>query len=112
MQNLENKELLLAAIGDYEPYNKSQRKLLSAFVELAVGDEVIMGISSLSKLLGFSRPVIYSNLAVLEKDGIITKMKSNKAKLTEFRIHNTKLNHIVNVFSKKQNFLLKNFTNH
>ena len=109
--NTDNKELLLAAIDDYDPYNKSQRKLLKAFVELAVNDCVATSITSISKLIGVTRPAIYTNLSLLEKDGFITKIKSAKANLGEYKINHNKLDYIIEVYTKKQNFISKNPTN-
>ena len=106
MSDMDNKELLLAAIEDYEPYTKSQRKLLSAFVGLAVDDIVNISVISLSKLIGISRFAVYKNLNFLESDNAIKKLNNDKeGRLAGFHISQDKLKHIEAVYVQKQKYL-------
>jgi len=106
MNNIDNEKLLHTAIEDYEPYTKSQRKLLAAFIELAVDDIVSISVISLSKLLGISRFAIYKNLNFLESDNAIKKLNDGKeGRLTGFQLNQDKLNNIEATYVQKQKYI-------
>lgn len=103
----DNKGLLLAAIDDYEIYTKSQRKLLAALLNLEVNGIVQTSVTSLSKLIGFTRAMSYIALEGLEKDGAIKKLNEKQARVSTFELNFTKLRNIEEIYIKKQNFIEK-----
>lgn len=103
--NIENKELLIAAIKDYEPYNNSQKKLLIALLNICVDNSVTTSVSSLSKLVGFTRAMVYKSLEALQQDGAIKKANIKQARVSTFELNQTKMRHLAEVYIKKQEFL-------
>jgi Fe2+ or Zn2+ uptake regulation protein len=102
INQLENTELLISAVQDYEGYNRSQKMLLRAFIELAINDVVVMSITSLSKLTGISRAAIYNALKKLEQDKLIENLNVNGEKNTNFKINRHKFNYILEIYNKKK----------
>lgn len=112
MNNIDNKELLLAAIDDYEPYTKSQKKLLQAIVNIEVGGSLTTSITSLSKTIGYTRAMTYIAVDALEKDGILKKTNTKQARVSTFEINFARLRTLMELYIKKQDYLAKKDTKH
>lgn len=108
MSAIDKKELLVAAINDYEPYTKGQRKMLSAFVNLAVNDVIGISVASIAEMLHISKFSIYKNLSRLEQDEIIIKISDPGARLASFRLNYNKLRIIEESYLQKQKYIAKN----
>ena len=107
MNHTDNKALLIEAIDNYDAYTKSQRKILSAFVGLAVNDIIPIKVSSLSEMLQISRFSVYSALSCLEKDRAIIKINTTGSKLPSFKLNHDKLQLIEETYIQKQKYLNK-----
>lgn len=103
--DIDNKELLSEAIKDYEKYNNSQKKLLIALVNITIDGVITTSILSLSKLIGFTRTMVYNSLAALEEDGSVKKINIKQARVSTFELNYVKLKYIVELYLKKQEFL-------
>lgn len=108
MNDINDNKLLINAIEDYELYNKSQKKLLIALIELSVNDITVISITSLSKLIGFSRAAIYNALKRLEKDKLVELINEDGEKVSNFKINRIKFNYILETFEKKQEYIKRN----
>lgn len=107
MTDIDNKELLLKAIEDYEPYTNSQKKLLTALIDIAIDGSVTISVLSLSKLIGFTRAMVYIALAGLENDKAIRKINTKQARISTFEINYPRLNRLIELYLKKQEYLKK-----
>ena len=105
MSDLKNKDLVIAAINDYDVYNKSQKKLLTAFISIYTDGKVAISISSLSKLVQFTRAMVYKSLEDLIKDKAIRKENLSQARVNNFIVNEDKLKEIVDLYLKKQEYI-------
>lgn len=103
--DIDNKELLSEAIKDYEKYNNSQKKLLITLVNITIDGVITTSVLSLSKLIGFTRAMVYNSLAALEEDGSVKKINIKQARVSTFELNYVKLKYIVELYLKKQEFL-------
>ena len=105
--SIENKELLISAINDYEPYNKSEKKLLIAFVNITIDGMITTSVTSLSKLIGFTRAMVYKSLLALEQDNAIKRTNVKQARVSTFEVNYARLRYITEIYLKKQDFINK-----
>lgn len=103
--NIDDKKLLEQAIEDYEKYNNSQKKLLIAFVNITIDGAITTSIASLSKLIGFTRAMVYKSLLGLEEDGSVKRSNVKNSRVSTFELNYVKLKYILELYLKKQEFL-------
>ena len=104
---IEDKELLLEAIDNYDVYTPSVATVLKILIELSVDDVVIISVLKLSKLTKISRPVVYKALETFEETGIIERIKKPQHKTSCFYLKANKLKHIIEHYKRQKNILNK-----
>lgn len=95
-----DKTLLLKAVSDYEPYTKSQKKMLKLLVNLSIDNHVTISCNYIMENLDLSRPTVYFNLKKFERDGFITRINTMN-KQDEFVLHPEKLEYIYKLYQIK-----------
>lgn len=104
---MENKELLLTAINNYDLYLKSYKDVLSIMVSVAIDNVAIIDVKSICEITSLSKPVIYKCIARLEKDYFIKKLNPPGEKASAFKLNMDKLQNVLDVYQKKQYLLNK-----
>ena len=101
MNNVDNKELLLAAIDDYNDLTHSQKELLKVLVNFntEVSAQTIIDVIALRK------QSVYPNLKKLLASNLITKIQK---RTSTFLVNRTKMYEIVEFYNKKQEILQNN----
>jgi CTP-dependent riboflavin kinase len=95
---MNNKELLLEAIDNYDVYRLPGKNILKALVAASKKDNTVhISIKSLSELSKVSRQGVYNTLRYLEADKIIERNKDHK--LTVFILNVTELEKIVDYYN-------------
>jgi predicted transcriptional regulator len=107
MNLISDKDLVIKAIEDYDLYSKSDKKLLGAFIDLQVANSVMVRINSLSKLMGVTRAMIYNSIKKLMDDGIISRVNTKYSRVSNYSINYSRLEQLVELYNKKQEYLAK-----
>jgi len=105
---MNDKELLLEAIDNYDVYSSMQAKILKTLINISVDDVAIIAPRTLSELIGTTRTTVYSCLSKLQKDGCIKILKDSGERLNTFKINKVKLNEIILNYQKKLQILKNN----
>jgi Fe2+ or Zn2+ uptake regulation protein len=100
---MEDRELLLKAIDNYDAYSIPQRETLKALLKLSSDGIVIIKPAQLSSLTNLSRTLIYYNLKVFEKEGLIKKL-DRVNRLYRFKIEEDKLKHFIEVYNRLSDY--------
>lgn len=111
MENIDNKNLILEAIDNYDLYIKSCKEVLKAIVCISKDDICIINAKSLEKVVNYTNPVIYKALRVLKKDRILITNDKIKEQKYRFTLNRDKLNEIIDNFLAKQKMLEKAMKN-
>lgn len=101
MSNIDNKELLLAAIDDYSLYTPAQRKLLQVLVNLSVDGTIVTTAIALARNINTTKITIYTALELFKREGLIEIPESQGVKFTSCRLKQSKLNEILSHYIKK-----------
>ncbi len=105
MNNIEKQEdITLKAIENYELYTRSQRDILAALYKLSIDCTSVIQVSSLSKLIGYSRFTVYKNIKKLQEDGALKLLEGARKSLNHFKLNENKLQLIIDRYNKKKNF--------
>jgi predicted transcriptional regulator len=105
MTNIDNKELLLAAINDYDHFTKSQKAIVSIILNFEKEGMANISINSIIEMAGFSKTIVYKNLTKLEKNQIFKREKIANEKIGYIKLNNSKLDEILKVHLKKQQII-------
>jgi Mn-dependent DtxR family transcriptional regulator len=97
---IDNRDLLLKAIEEYDIYRPQGRDILKVLVLVAEGELATITVSKLIELSGVSRQGTYNTLKYLENDKVIEHIKAPGLKLNSFRLNTTKLNSIVKYYQQ------------
>ena len=100
--NIHDKELAEKAIADYEPYTRSQKKLLITLMNICIDNSVTTSITALSKMIGFTRAMSYKSIEALEKDEAIRKIGVKQARVSTFELNQTRIKYISEIGSMLQ----------
>ena len=106
-RHMDNKDLLMKAVDNYEAYSPSYRKILKLLVELSIDDVAYTTVLQLSNILVLSRQVIYEALYVFEKEKIIEIIKKDRGKISSIVLKPNKLNQIVQYYNVQIEMLNK-----
>ena len=101
--DMNDKELLLEAIDNYDLLTPKYRIILKALIELAIDNVAIISVVKLSEITNVSRPVIYKALEVIKENQYIEQYKKSKNSLTSFIIKPIKLQDIVKYYKNQKN---------
>jgi len=102
---MKNKGIVLEAIDNYSLFNKNQKNILKALVNLSIDGEVITSIADLSQITNLVRATISSALSFLEKNEIIEVIRSRGIVFTGCKINQQKLNEIIIRYQTKKSLL-------
>lgn len=102
---MENKGLILEAIDNYSLFNKNQKNILKALINLSVDGEVIASIADLLKITKSARATISTALSFLEKNEIIEIVRSRGVVFTGCKIKQPKLSEIIIRYQTKKSLL-------
>jgi ribosomal protein S25 len=102
---MKDQELLLRAIDNYDVYVATQRLTLKALVDLSIDGVASISPTSLSRLIKIGRGVIYNNLRILQEDGFIKNVGKDKNRIGLYKLNETKLEEIVELYKKKSKYL-------
>ncbi|MCC8398663.1 MAG: hypothetical protein LN569_05205 [Rickettsia endosymbiont of Labidopullus appendiculatus] len=103
MSTVDNKELglLLEAIGSYDLYTPSCRKVLKTLAKFAIDGVAKVSIRNLSKISNVCIPTIYKNLKLLQDTEVIEVIKQTpKTGGSNFVLNSLKLNEIIKYHEK------------
>jgi len=98
---MNDKELLLEAIDNYDVYSPLQAKILKTFINISIDDVVIANPRKLSEMINTTRATIYSSLSKLEKDGTIKILKEKGERVYKYKLNRVKLSEILEIHKKK-----------
>ena len=98
---MENKKLLLEAIDNYSLFNKNQKKVLQALLNLSIDGEVIASIKDLLDITKLTRATISSALSFLEAQEFIEIPSLRGVVFTSCKIKQSKLTEIVTSYQTK-----------
>jgi len=101
---MKNKELLIRAVDNYDPYVESQRLTLKALIDISINGIITISPTALSKLLKIGRGVIYYNLRLLEEDSFVKKTGKGRKRATLYELNETKLHEIIEIYNKKSKY--------
>jgi DNA-binding MarR family transcriptional regulator len=101
---MDNKELLLKAIDNYDVYSLTQRETLKALVNISIDSVATVSPTGLSKLIKIKRGIIYHNLKIFEKDKFIEKITKTTKRASIFRLSEPKLDYLVKLYENKRNY--------
>jgi len=101
---MNNKELLLKAIDNYDEYVLTQRETLKALVNLSIDSVVTVSPTAFSKLIKIRRGIIYHNLKIFEKDKFIIKITKTTKRANVFRLNKIKLDYLIKLYENKRNY--------
>lgn len=101
---MNNKELLLKAIDNYDEYVLTQRETLKALVNLSIDSVVTVSPTAFSKLIKIRREIIYYNLKIFEKDKFIVKITKTTKRANVFRFNKIKLDYLIKLYENKRNY--------
>lgn len=104
---MNDKKELIEAIENYHTYTRKQRNLLKLFVNIEIDQIVSVSIAELAKMLNHSTATIYSHIVNLSRDGYITVIKQDKH-LSGYELNDQKLEELVKIYRKKQDYLNNN----
>lgn len=102
---MKDQELLLKAIDNYDIYAPTQRVTLQALIDLSIDGVASISPTSLSKLIKIGRGVIYNNLRILQEDGFIKNIGKDRNRIGLYKLNETKLEEIIEVYKKKSKYL-------
>lgn len=99
MTDINNKELLLEAIDNYDVYKPQGRAILKTLIIAAREDFTVhLSIKNLYELSKVSKQGAYNTLKYLENDKIINKIKIAGNRISLFSINQEKLQEIINYY--------------
>ena len=96
------KNMILAAINDYDLYTQRQKKVLSTLVSVAVDKVAHVSVASISKAIGLAPNSAYVVLRSLEDDGCIARERSKGQKSNAYKLNEIKLDQLVKIYYQKQ----------
>ena len=93
---MKDKELLYAAIDDYELINRSSKAILKILISLEGNKEAVIALSilKLSKMAKISRNAAYEAIKALENKSFIRKWTENR-RFSFFLLQHEKLNYLI-----------------
>lgn len=97
--NIDNKELLMRAIEEYDILTKAQRKVLAIIVSFEHGIKT----KAIANIIGVTAAAIYEHLETLLNDNFIINI-SKKNSPGIFIANNNKMLEITKFFTVKQNY--------
>jgi transposase len=103
---MKDKELLLEAITNYDLYSSSYKKVLITLITVSIDNVAALSVKSIHKATHIAQNTIYIILRALENDGIITR-RSKIGTRNAYKINQTKLDEILEIYQRKQ-LILKN----
>jgi DNA-binding MarR family transcriptional regulator len=104
---MKDKELLSKAIKEFDKFTKSQKALLVIITEFADGDTANVAISSIAKMSGYSKTIIYKSLIKLEQLNFISREKVPQEKVGYIKLNPSAFQQVLDFYTKKQQFLPK-----
>jgi len=105
---MKDKELLLKAIDNYDTYPQKQREILKTLIGISVNDIAIITPRELTKLLNTTKATVYYSLTRLKDDEVIINQNREKERFSTFRLNNTKLEDILNIYKRKIEYFKNN----
>ena len=102
MDNIDNKELLLAAIEDYDLYSMSQRQLLKILITIEIDNIASVKTQYLMSALNLSKAAIYKIIKQLEGNQLIKRVRLKGTQHDSFQINKASLIHIVRLYNNKK----------
>jgi len=98
---------LNTAVDDYSLFNKNQKNILKALLQLSINNDVIVSIKDLNKLTGVTNTTISSALSFLEKNNIIEQITRRGVIFTGCKINQLKIDDIMVRYQTKKTILEK-----
>lgn len=89
INKMNNNEFTFEAIDNYAAYNSSTKRTLKAILTIAdasYDDTAVINISELSKLLDITRQAIYDAIKMLNRDGVVFKIRVGLYKPNRIKI--------------------------
>ena len=107
MTNIDNKDLLFAAINDYDHFTKSQRAIVNIILNFEKQGAANISINSITEMAGITKTMVYKNLTKLENAQILIREKKANEKIGYIQLKKDKLQEILEVYLKKQQIVQK-----
>lgn len=97
---MKDKELLIKAIDHYDLVQPPTKAILKTLVAAANEDNTAcLSISALAKLSKISRQGSYNIIYSLEEEGILTRAKKHRNRLSMFTLNQEKLDELVSYYN-------------
>jgi DNA-binding MarR family transcriptional regulator len=93
-------EKIQDAIINYDYYTRGQRKILVTLYQLSIDYVATVRVANLAKLTGYSRYMVYKSLKQFESDDILKTLQSGHKSVSLFKLNESKLRAIVDVYNK------------
>jgi DNA-binding MarR family transcriptional regulator len=95
---MNDKELLIKAIENYDPYSLSKRKVLKVLVNTSIDGIARISGKRISELVGKSLGNIFLTIRNLEKDGFIERIKSTGEQSFSYKLNPSKMDFIIKLY--------------
>lgn len=97
---MDNKQLLLKAIDQYDDYTLSQRSILKLLVKISVNEVAVISTNTISRVLKITNQTIHSAIRRFNKDDLVNYRYN--AKLSKIYLNTNKLREIIQRFEQLQ----------
>ncbi len=98
---MDNKDLIIRAVDEYEAFTPSYRKILKLLIDISVDDITQLSVLQISKISNLSRQLVYEALGVMEQEKLIEIEKKNRGKISGVILKPNKLNEIVKHYNAR-----------
>ena len=94
-------EIIYKAILNYDYYTNGQKNILASLYQLSIDYIATIRVASLAEITGYSRHMVYKAIHQFEKDGIIEILESGHKNASLFKLNESKLQAVVEVYDRK-----------
>lgn len=96
------KDLMSAALMDYDLYTSNQKKVLDLLLAVSVEGVAHIGVPSIGKAISLAQNTTYIVLRSLENEGLIARERSKGQKSNAYKLNQAKLDQLVKIYNTKK----------